>query len=178
MLSPFKTMDELESLVRQHKFRLSRYRTNLGGEVQEYAKSRFLKAGIYSNSVREGPVLECVQEMLGEQINELCLNRSVPMGPHRDSKNSAEVSFVCFLGDYTGGALCIQEDTDLRKLTERRVWHTFSGQKHLHWVEPFEGERYSVVAYTRKHRARAPRRACKACNPAQLHHSAAQPPIH
>ena len=157
-------MEELEALVRQHKFVPSRYRVNLGGEVREYQNSRFLKQAILSNTVREGPLLECVQSMLGPQINTLCLNKNVTCGPHRDGKNSgseSSESFICFFGDFQGGALVLETG---EWFEEKGVWHRFNGRDTTHWNEPHTGDKYSVVAYTRKHPARAPRRPARAAN--------------
>ena len=153
-------MDQLESLLVQHRFIPSRVRTNLitsPDELQWYARSKFLRQPIFSNCVRSGPMMECVQQML-PGINELCLNKcdsERPMPPHRDGKNSSTRSHIALFGTFTGGALCLD---DGRRFEERGVWHEFDGRNTLHWVEPFEGERYSVVAYARKQPARAPRR--------------------
>ena len=148
-------MDELESLVRQHKFRPNCYRTNLGGEVQEYAKSRFLKEPILSNTVREGPLIECVQRMLGPHINAVCLNKDVTCGAHRDGKNSHGDSHLCFFGDYEGGALHLETG---EVFETRSIWHSFNGRTVTHWNTPHTGTKFSVVAYARKHPARAPKR--------------------
>ena len=157
-------MDQLESLLVQHRFIPSHVRTNLitsPDELKWYARSKFLRQPIFSNCVRSGPMLECVQKML-PGINELCLNKcdpARPMPPHKDGKNSSTQSYICLFGDFTGGALCLE---DGRRFEERSVWHEFDGRNVTHWVEHFEGERYSVVAYARKHPTRAPKRQAQA----------------
>ena len=166
-------MEKLEELVKSHHFTGNRVRTNLGGEVQEYAKSRFLKVPILSNSVRDGEILEHVQGMLGPEINELCLNRNVTCGPHRDGGNSSGVSSICFFGDYEGGQLNLETG---EVFEARGVWHSFDGRNVTHWNAPHTGDKWSIVAYARKSKARAPRR--KARTPEQQDHSAAQPPTH
>ena len=70
------------------------------------------------------------------------LNKSVEMKRHVDGANF-KGSLILLLGDFTGGALCFD---DGRRITETGVWHVFDG--HLpHWVEPFEGERFSVILF-------------------------------
>ena len=70
------------------------------------------------------------------------LNRSVEMKRHVDGRNF-EGSLILLLGEFTGGALCFD---DGRRITQTGVWHRFDG--HLpHWVEPFEGERFSVILF-------------------------------
>ena len=41
----------------------------------------------------------------------------------------------------------VQEPTGLRRITEKDRWHFFNGARDEHWVEPFKGDRWSVVAY-------------------------------
>ena len=147
-------MEKLSALVKAFKFHKAHVRTNLGGEVIQYPKSRFLKEGIYSNSVRSGPILEHVQSMFGDEISELCLNFNVTCGPHRDSKNSSTQSYICFFGDYLGGELHLETG---EVFEARGVWHTFDGQNVLHWNAEHTGDKWSCVAYARPP-ARAPRR--------------------
>ena len=70
------------------------------------------------------------------------LNRSVETKRHVDGANF-KGSLILFLGSFTGGALYFD---DGRRITETGVWHAFDG--HLpHWVEPFEGERFSIILF-------------------------------
>jgi hypothetical protein len=165
-------MDKLSALVKDFKFHKAFVRTNLGGAVVHYPKSRFLKEGIFSNSVRSGPILSHVQSMLGPEISELCLNYNVTCAAHRDGKNSSTQSYICFFGDYLGGALHLETG---EVFESRGVWHTFDGRNVTHWNTPHTGDKWSCVAYART-KARAPVR--KARSPEQLDHSAAPPPIH
>ena len=70
------------------------------------------------------------------------LNRSVAMERHVDKYNY-EGSLIVLLGDFEGGALCFD---DGRRFAEKGVWFPFDGHQP-HWVEPFEGERFSVVLF-------------------------------
>ena len=155
-------MERLNELVMQHKFVPSRVRTNLATgpeDLTHYKSSKFLRHAILSNAVREGPMLALVREMLPDAgITELCLNKcdpARPMAAHRDGKNSSDLSYIALFGYFTGGALCLE---DGRRFEKPGTWFDFDGRNLTHWVEPFEGERYSVVAYARKHPARVPKR--------------------
>ena len=140
-------MDSLESLVRKFKFTSNRNRTNLGGETMFYGNRKCLVKGIYSNTRKQGEILEHVRSMLGPDINAVCINKNVLCGAHRDKKN-CNVSYICFFGDFTGGALVLE---DGRRFEEKFVWHgPFDGASILHWNEPFQGLKYSVVAFTSK----------------------------
>ena len=70
------------------------------------------------------------------------LNRSIAMGRHRDKYNLAG-SLLLLLGDFEGGALCFD---DGRRLTDTGVWIPFDGHEE-HWVEPFVGERFSIILF-------------------------------
>jgi hypothetical protein len=148
-------MEKLEQLVKEFKYKPSRIRTNLGGETVQYRKSKFLKEGIYSNSVRSGEVLAHVQSMLGSEINELCLNKNVTCGPHRDAGNSSDgqLSYICFFGPYLGGQLHLETG---EVFGAKGVWHTFNGRAILHWNAPHTGDKWSCVAYSRVTKARHP----------------------
>ena len=66
-------MEELKSLVLKHRFVKNNYRTNLGGDIQTIYKRPMLVEAVYSNSIRNGPMIESVQTMLPDtNITELC----------------------------------------------------------------------------------------------------------
>ena len=111
-------MEYLESLVRKLKFASNRNRTNLGGKTMFYGNRKCLFKGIYSNTRRQGEILEHVRSMLGPEINAVCINKNVVCGLHRDKTNFGP-SYICFMGDYTkGGALCLE---DGRRVEEKHV---------------------------------------------------------
>ena len=133
--------------MKAHRFTCNRSRTNPGGPCVWYGNRRCLLKGVYSNTRKQGPILEHVRRMLGEDIGAITLNRNVVCGVHKDRKNATR-SRICFLGDYEGGALCLE---DGRRFNERRQWFTFDGAKVSHWNEPITaGRKYSVIAYTQR----------------------------
>ena len=79
-------------------------------------------------------------------VEQIAANCKLRCPPDRD-KNEGESLFAMF-GDYIGGALCVQEGYDVRTSSEKGVWHTFNG-RNIHWTEPFEGDCWSIVAYTK-----------------------------
>lgn len=77
------------------------------------------------------------------------MNKNYPCGPHKDSKNIGESVLVCF-GDYIGGETCIKfgdKDYETEVFDGKSSWIMFDGSKYLHWVRPFEGNRYSLVFF-------------------------------
>ena len=143
-------LTELKQLVRKRRWVRNIMRTNLGGETHKRNGWLNLKVGVWSNTERSGRILELCREMLGAHITEVCCNRQVYCGPHRDKKNESESYFLMF-GDFEGGALLIEEPTGLRRIEEKDTWFVFRGDRDLHWNEPITaGTKYSLVCFARK----------------------------
>ena len=88
-------------------------------------------------------------EALGYDFSSAQVNLNFPGQPHRD-RNDTNHQWCCSLGDFTGGRLCWQERSaaevkEYRRVT-RSTWTKVDG-RHLHWVEPYEGVRYSLVLF-------------------------------
>ncbi|NDC39534.1 MAG: hypothetical protein EBZ48_16095 [Proteobacteria bacterium] len=71
------------------------------------------------------------------------INKNVCCYPHVDSHNLNEI-LVMFLGDFTGGALCLENG---QRFTEKYVWHRYRGGEILHWNEAHSGDKFSVIAH-------------------------------
>ena len=89
-------------------------------------------------------------EALGYDFSSVQVNLNFPGKPHRD-RNDTNYQWCCSLGDFTGGRLCWQEQKDSQGATYSRntrgTWTKLDG-RHLHWVEPYEGTRYSLVLFS------------------------------
>ena len=149
-------MEALKELVFKHRFTLNKMRTNINEDIGYFGLKRkpFLIKGVYSNTIKEGRMLEIVQEMLPDaNITELCLNRQVACKPHRDKGNYGP-SYVLFLGAFEGGALCFETG---ERYDQRGVWQgPCYGAEATHWNEPITaGTKYSVIAYSRVNMANA-----------------------
>ena len=70
------------------------------------------------------------------------INKNVKCLPHIDMNNVGE-SYIIGLGDYTGGQLNIEG----KLYNIRNRWKRFNGHK-VHWTEPWEGNRYSLIYFT------------------------------
>ena len=139
-------------MVRKHRFKCNYARVNLAhspAQVDVRYGRPWLKKGIYSNTIRSGPMLELVQQML-PGVSHLCLNRDVTCAPHKDSFNSGDDSYVLFFGNYQGGELCTESG---QVFAEKGVWHRFQGRSQTHWNQPHTGRKYSIVAYSGRARS-------------------------
>ena len=83
-----------------------------------------------------------LQEMLpGANITELCLNRQVVCKPHRDKANTG-ASYALFLGEFTGGALVLEDGA---RFEQRGQWMgPILGSELIHWNEPITDGRRIV----------------------------------
>ena len=88
------------------------------------------------------------------KFNVVTLNRfteSKECQLHKDKDNVGN-SRIIFLGDFVGGALWL---ADGRRFDCKRVWYEYNGSQVAHCVEPFTGERISLVLYNVKLRRKA-----------------------
>ena len=83
---------------------------------------------------------------LGYSFSSVQVNLNFPGRPHTD-RNDTNYQYCCSLGDFTGGRLCWQEGASEYKRDTCGVWAKLDG-RHLHWVEPYEGTRYSLVLFS------------------------------
>ena len=76
------------------------------------------------------------------------MNKNFKCPPHFDSKNIGE-SVLCGFGNYKGGNTIIQlTESQTKRIDPRAAPCRFNGSKFMHWVEPYEGDRYSLVFYS------------------------------
>ena len=141
-------MDDLARLVIKSDPKANALRTN----VQTGAPLRTLQSGrkilakpIQSQAMRSGPIFDAVKKM-HPWATVVTLNKNFASTKHRDKKNQG-MSAIALFGPFTGGALMVAEPKGLRKITEKRKWHMFNRARDEHWVEPFTGDRWSLIAY-------------------------------
>ena len=141
-------MEDIERLVLKQHVAWNALRVNVqeGMEKVRLPSGRMiLKHPIQSQSFTSGPLYDAVHQMF-PWANKITVNRNYGATPHRDGKNQGK-SAIAFFGKFTGGALAIDEPGGVRKVSETRKWFFFNGARDRHWVEPFAGNRLSVIAY-------------------------------
>tara|TARA_R110000824_G_scaffold299691_1_gene487738 strand:+ start:84 stop:650 length:567 start_codon:yes stop_codon:yes gene_type:complete len=80
------------------------------------------------------------------------MNKNFACGPHFDSTNIGE-SVLCTFGDFTGGNTAIEVQVIPEKILSESCKDKpicFNGSKYKHWVEPWDGTRYSLVFFNNK----------------------------
>ena len=94
-------------------------------------------------------LLKAEGEALGFPFTSAQINKNFAPGwsARRDHRNK-DVSFqwCTSLGDFEGGELRWLEGGDSFSVPTRGVWTKIDG-RHTHWVEPYSGERYSIVLF-------------------------------
>ncbi len=91
----------------------------------------------------EQKVIDNIKQCTDFEFNQVTLNYNHQMTPHKH-KNQG-VSQAILLGEFFDGALCVEDGSRFDIVNE---WFTFNGTLN-HWVEPFVGERYSIILYNR-----------------------------
>jgi len=82
----------------------------------------------------------------GRVWDSIQININFRCNPHKDKKNCGR-SVLVAMGDYTGGKTCIDINGSVVKLDARDYPVIFDGSKYTHYVEPYEGVRYSLVFF-------------------------------
>ena len=79
-------LTELKALVVKRRWSRNVMRTNLGGATHYRNGWKNLVEGVWSNTERgdESKIVQLCREMLGDHITDVCCNRNVHCGPHRD----------------------------------------------------------------------------------------------
>lgn len=80
------------------------------------------------------------------EFNSIQLNYNYALGPHRDKGNCGESVLVC-CGDYTGGDTVVELEDRNILFDAREMPIRFDGSKYIHYVNSFEGDRFSLVFY-------------------------------
>ena len=142
-------MDKVEELLRKRKWAKDCLRVNIAQPDQIITRGttgKVKSALVKSNLLRknEHELREAIRFIAPEwwdDETQVILNHNVQCKRHKDSNK--EHSWIIFLGDFTGGALCFEDGT---RVEEHYRWHKFDGHQY-HWNEPHEGEKFSIVLY-------------------------------
>ena len=78
------------------------------------------------------------------KVNSITININQEYKPHYHQRQSK--SMIMLLGGFEGGALCVEDGT---RISEQNRFFEFDGGLK-HWVEPWTGNRISVVYYYKK----------------------------
>lgn len=94
--------------------------------------------------------VECNKE-IGIDYSAITINKNYQCGEHRDRNNmDGKPSIIIGLGDYTGGALCIEDENGNTTINDiQDKWLQFDGH-NKHWVQAFDDERYSLIYFFSK----------------------------
>ena len=84
------------------------------------------------------------------EYNQVQMNKCFPCPAHKDSQNCG-ISTLIAIGDFTKGRTVVdfEEDGGVTYLDSHNFPQRFNGSLYTHWVEPYEGTRYSLVYFNR-----------------------------
>ena len=108
---------------------------------------KHFKPPTHSNMNTKFPELYEALRQLGDQIvpfayDAITVNQNNVMAPHTDKGNLGS-SVLVTGGDYTGGYFVLEGCPKETRYTPI----CFNGDTQLHWNEPFEGRRWSIIYF-------------------------------
>jgi hypothetical protein len=144
-------MDKVEDLLVKRKWKGTCLRLNIAqkDDIITSGKSGNFKVEKVMSSLlpnKEKELKEAIQYIAPEwwvDETQVILSNNVTCKRHKDS--NVGHSWIIFLGDFEGGALCFEDGT---KLEKPYIWYKIDGQIP-HWNEPHTGCKYSIVLYRR-----------------------------
>lgn len=137
-------MDKLEALMRKYECVGTKTRGNRVPDAGRDLEEKLVKTAP-SDTRKSGPIFNLCQKMnLDFRFNRVQINKfksHKECNAHYDKANIGD-SRVVMLRDFAGGALRLEDG----RVFERK-WYQYDGCRVKRRVEPFEGERWSVVCY-------------------------------
>jgi len=140
------TLQDIEELLSKRSWKPSSLRTNIVPQDKIIEFPNFKIALCESNTPQkhERKLKEAIAAIAPEWCEgetRITLNRNVQCERHRDGNNG--MSWIIWLGDFTGGALVFDDGT---RIEEKYKWHHIDGRQY-HWNEPHEGTKYAIILY-------------------------------
>lgn len=151
---PAEAFSELQEELLRRPLTVNHYRKRVGdGRSQTFGVVNRRCAPIdYSRQCWVRPylyklLLDFAAQYVDISYNAITVNQNYQAGPHYDRGNEGD-SFLVAFGDYTGGELRIATGPSLglKDIRHQPIVGNFSTT--LHSVEPFQGDRFSLVFYT------------------------------
>jgi hypothetical protein len=113
--------------------------------------------GLSSNSTKFPHVYQALLQLgscFDFPFESITINKNLCCLPHLD-KNNVGDSIIVSLGNFRGGEIGVAVQPKAAaglpmKFQINRRPLLFNGSKLVHWTEPFEGERYSIVFFNMK----------------------------
>lgn len=150
-------MNELTELFSKTKFERSGIRKNINNGLKPQSmilgfRKWFINReyGLSANTPKNPDLYSKLQELMRNhdpefEFSSITINKNFLCQPHKDKGNNGE-SYIIGFGDYKDGELNIEGN----KHDIKYKFLKFDACKNTHWVEPFEGNRYTAVFF--KHR--------------------------
>ena len=118
---------------------------NVGYNLPILSRVKTLKKSANMIKDKDQIYNEC-KKVFDFDFDSVQINKNFKCPPHKDAKNS-DNSLTVSLGEFTGGLLNVEFEDEIRKIDTKEKPFIFDGAKYKHWVDDFEGERYSIVLF-------------------------------
>ena len=145
-------LNELKSInVKHRNFKIKgNGRSIVFGKVNKYGKGvknndYFGDSSLNTKYPRIFQILQRIKEYYSFDCTSFQINHNFKCLPHKD-KNNIGKSLIIGFGNYTGGNLIVNNesyDINYKPLI-------FDGCENEHYVDEFQGERYTIILFTCK----------------------------
>jgi hypothetical protein len=141
---------EIIKYLEEHPLETNKYRKKVGdgksqcfgivnkrSEIPDLSRQCWLHAPLYRL------LLDYARKHVKISFTGIQVNQNYSSKPHKDIGNLGD-SYIVGFGDYTGGELNVWNvNHDIRHKPL-----IFNGAENLHWTQPWQGTRYSLVFHT------------------------------
>ena len=115
---------------------------------------KYLPSGVQEVLKEFWKVLEAEGEALGYKFTSVQVNKNFAAEQRHRHPKDTNFQWCASLGQFEGGNLCwLEGNSPPFSVSTRGVWHKMDG-RHTHWVEPYRGDRYSLVLFCNTGEAR------------------------
>ena len=114
----------------------------------KYTKTKATKENLYSDI--EHSIINFIQKYYPSiQYNQILINKNNYFSMHKDKNNKIDKALLIGVGDYEGGELNLHNDngTIIKRVDIRMNPIIFANKTINHSVQPWNGDRYSIITY-------------------------------
>ena len=118
------------------------------GIVSRRAKSAQKKLNQYQHLwTLANQIMSQVDPEFAKSFSALAVTYGFTGSPHIDKQNTTPF-YGLALGEFVGGGICVEADWDTVAISNSHNRLAKVDGRYPHWVEPYEGERYSLIFYS------------------------------
>lgn len=116
--------------------------------AKKYSQTKASKEKLYPDIERS--ILNFIEKYYPNiQYNQILINKNNWFNIHKDKNNKIDKALLIGLGNYQGGELNLHDDNDtvIKRVDIKHNPIIFANKTISHSVQPWTGDRYSIITY-------------------------------